>query len=147
MYLPVFVCLFMHMCRYSFDEVNKMLTKNSGLKGICGKGDFRDVAEGHEQGDEQSSLAFKMYGYRLHKYIGAYMAVLGGEVDAIVFTAGVGENSAALRHNVCNSLRPMGVSLDSFKNKQRGIVDISADDSRYATSRQCGTPLSCVCTK
>eukprot|EP01134_Creolimax_fragrantissima_P003196 CFRG3196T1 len=115
---------------YSETEIEQMLTKNSGLKGISGLGDFRDVVEGHEKGDKLCTLAFKMYAYRLHKYIGAYLAVLGGEVDAIVFTAGVGENSSALRHSVCNSLRPLGVSLDPFKNQQNKIVDVTADDSR-----------------
>lgn len=93
-----------YLLERGYDEkyIATMLTKKAGLVGISGKGDFRDVCDGHAKGDASCTLAFHMYCYRVLKYVGAYMAVLGGRVDAIVFTAGVGENSSRMtRLRVC----------------------------------------------
>ena len=86
------------------NEVNSMLNKHSGLLAISGiSSDMREITEGMEKGDPNSTLAFEMYEYRLRKYIGSYAAVMNG-VDVIVFTAGVGENSVVLRQRVLEQL-------------------------------------------
>ena len=77
----------------SVAQLDEMLNKQSGLKGICGDNDMREILRRAEQGDARAELALEMYGYRIKKYLGAYLAVLGG-ADAVVFTAGIGENVA-----------------------------------------------------
>ncbi|PYI54867.1 acetate/propionate family kinase [Paenibacillus flagellatus] len=115
----------------SLNEVNSMLNKHSGLFAVSGGlGDMREIVEAAEQGDRNAKLAFDMYEYRLRKYIGAYAAAMNG-FDALVFTAGVGENSALLRKTVCDNLTFFGVKLDEAANARPGGGDrrISADDS------------------
>lgn len=100
-------------------EVNSMLNKHSGLMAISGtSSDMREITQAMEEGDRNASLAFQMYEYRLRKYIGAYAAAMNG-IDAIVFTAGVGENSAVLRAAVCRNLTFLGVELDEAANARR----------------------------
>ncbi|OCT12705.1 acetate kinase [Paenibacillus pectinilyticus] len=103
-------------------EVSSMLNKHSGLQAISGiSSDMREIVEAREAGDKNATLAFDMYTYRLRKYIGAYTAAMNG-VDAIVFTAGVGENSEALRQVVCEGLSFLGVDFDAEANRQgRGM--------------------------
>ena len=115
----------------SIPEIDKMLNKQSGLLGICGDNDLRDVEERMQAGDEAAQLAFDMYAYRIKKYIGMYTAVLG-QVDALVFTAGVGENSDLVRHQVCEGLASLGYTLDSSRNKagkQGKVTEIQAAGS------------------
>ena len=116
----------------SIAEIDIMLNKKSGLFGICGDNDLRDVEERMQAGDESAQLAFQMYAYRIKKYIGMYTAVLE-QVDALVFTAGVGENSDLVRHQVCDGLASLGYTLDPVKNK-RGkhgkVTEIQTEDSR-----------------
>ncbi len=100
----------------SVDEINADLNAESGLEGLCGVSDMRDVLQREAAGDERARLALDVYAYRLRKYIGAYMAVLG-RVDAIVFTAGVGENSPDIRERACEGLEPLGVELDQSRNR------------------------------
>jgi len=111
-------------------EVDKLLNKQSGLLGVAGDSDVRDVETRVEQGDEAARLAMAMYAYRIKKYIGAYMAALG-PVDALVFTAGVGENSPFVRSHSCAGLAHLGIKLDEAKNKApiEGVTEIQADDS------------------
>lgn len=99
----------------NIDEINNLLNKKSGLKGICGLNDLRDIIEKEQAGDQKSRLAMEMYTYRIKKYIGSYMAVLGG-LDAIIFTAGVGENASNIRKYSCNDLGHLGIELDPEKN-------------------------------
>ena len=115
----------------NMDALDTLLNKESGLKGICGQNDMRAISEAAEQGDKQSRLAMTMFCYRLKKYIGAYMAALGG-VDCIVFTGGIGENSAIVRQLSCQGLEWLGLSLDEDKNniRQQEILEIQALDSR-----------------
>ena len=116
----------------SIPEIDKMLNKQSGLLGICGDNDLRDVERRMGAGDEVAQLAFDMYTYRIKKYIGMYTAVLN-TVDALVFTAGVGENSDLVRHQTCSGLASLGYMLDSVKNsggKQGKVTEIQASDSR-----------------
>jgi len=97
------------------DKVEDLLNKESGLKGICGFSDMREIQQRAGEGDERATLAFDMFCYRVRKYIGAYLAVLG-RLDAIVFTGGIGENSGAVRSAVCSGLRHLGITVDERRN-------------------------------
>ena len=120
-------------CGLDMDELDTLLNKESGLKGICGENDMRTISEAAEQGDRQALLALTMFCYRLKKYIGAYMAALGG-VDCIVFTGGIGENSATVRQMSCQGMERIGLSLDEEKNRirQNKILEIQAADSQVS---------------
>lgn len=113
------------------EDIDKMLNKESGLKGIAGSNDMRDVLEQRDKGDANSILAIDMYVQRIKKYIGAYMAELGA-LDAIAFTAGIGENSVKLRELVCEGLGVLGIELDKSKNAASGSGNrrISTDNSK-----------------
>lgn len=113
------------------DDMDTLLNKKSGLKGICGKNDMREILDACNSGDEQAKTAVSMYVYRIRKYIGAYFAVLG-RVDALVFTAGIGEHSFRIRHYVCQGLETMGIVLDEEKNRscKKGNQEIHADSSK-----------------
>ena len=100
----------------SADEIEKLLNSRSGLKGICGMNDMRHIQQKAEDGDERAMLALDMFCYRVRKYIGAYSAVIK-RIDAIVFTGGIGENSAAVRERTCSGLDNLGISFDPKKNK------------------------------
>jgi acetate kinase len=95
--------------------VEGLLNKESGLKGLCGANDMREVLRRMGEGDPQAQLAFDVYCYRIKKYLGAYIAALG-RVDAIVFTAGIGENAPAVRARVCNDLEIFGIHIDARRN-------------------------------
>ncbi len=99
----------------SFDEIETRLNKHSGLKGICGENDMRNIHKLAENGDETAQLALSMFAYRIKKYLGAYFAALG-HVDAIVFTGGIGENDNWLRQQCCSGLKAFGISIDPAKN-------------------------------
>lgn len=104
----------------SLDEMNNIMNKKSGVLGISGvSSDFRDIEEAAEAGNERAILALDIYHDNVRKYIGAYATVLGG-ADAIVFTAGLGENGAESREEICKGLEFMGAILDKEKNKVRG---------------------------
>jgi acetate kinase len=116
----------------SLNEVNSMLNKHSGLFAVSGgMGDMREIMEAAQEGDRNAKLAFDMYEYRLRKYIGAYAAAMNG-FDALVFTAGVGENSSLLRKTVCDQLSFLGIKLDDEANERKSGHDriISSADSR-----------------
>jgi acetate kinase len=97
------------------EEIETMLNRRSGMLGLCGEIDFRTVHELIESQDAAAQLAYEIYIHRLRKYIGAYLAVLGG-ADVITFTAGVGENDAAVRRDALTGLAPLGVELDEQLN-------------------------------
>ena len=102
--------------------VDKYLNKMSGMKGIAGKSDCRDLQQASEAGDEMATLALDMFAYRVKKYIGSYAAVLGG-VDFIVMTGGIGENSDFMRAKILKGLEFLGVEFDEEANKgARGVV-------------------------
>ena len=115
----------------SADECLNMLNKKSGVLALSGvSSDFRDIEEGAEGGNEDCALALDKFAYEVRKYIGSYAAALGG-LDCLVFTAGVGENSASMRARICQGLEFLGVKLDPEKNNIRGKeAIISADDSK-----------------
>ncbi len=103
----------------SIDEIDKMLNKRSGMLGISGiSSDLRDVERAYANGDDRARLALEVYCYHIRKYIGAYAAALG-RVDAIVFTAGVGEHDSLVREWACRGLETFGAQLDPFKNATR----------------------------
>lgn len=103
---------------YSSNEVKKILQEESGMFGLTGYSDLREIETNAEQGDAVCNLALKMNAYRVKKYIGAYAAVLNG-IDAIVFTAGIGENSNMMRELICADLDFLGIQLDHEKNDVR----------------------------
>lgn len=121
----------------TIDEIDALLNRRSGLAGLSGiaSGDFRDIEQAAEGGEVRARLAIDVFVHRLRKYIGAYAAVLGG-VDAIVFTGGIGENSASVRAAVCDGFLYMGIALDSAANtsaapaKHGGIVDVASAHAR-----------------
>lgn len=124
---PAVVFFLMDKEHMTTDEMNNYLNKKSGVQGISGlSSDFRDLEEAAAKGNERAQLALDMYAYRVRKYIGEYAAAMGG-LDAIVFTAGLGENSASMREKICEGLEFLGVAIDPAKNKERGKeIDVSA---------------------
>ena len=110
---------------------NEILNKKSGVLGISGvSSDFRDIEEAVAEGNERAALALKVFAHKVRFYIGAYIAEMNG-VDAIIFTAGVGENAVTMREVICHNLGNLGIKLDPVKNKVRGKETIiSTDDSR-----------------
>ena len=121
----------MHKHGYNIDEMLNVLNKKSGVLGISGvSSDFRDLESAAPQGNQRAQLALDVFHYSVKKYIGAYAAAMGG-VDAIIFTAGVGENGPDTRAEAVAGLEYMGVKLDPEKNNTRGKeVDIATDDSK-----------------
>lgn len=112
-------------------EVNNLMNKESGLLGISGiSNDLRSIRKASEEGDERAQLAYEMYSNSIKKYIGQYIAVMGG-VDAIVLTAGVGENCEKMRRMIFTGLQPLGIQIDLERNgkQYRGERRISTDDS------------------
>ncbi|MEL1242514.1 acetate/propionate family kinase [Flavobacterium flavipallidum] len=103
---------------YSLNDVSTMLNKQSGMLGLTSHSDLRDIEANAEKGDPNCKLALEMNVYRIKKYIGAYAAAMNG-VDAIVFTAGIGENSSFIRKAVCMDMDYLGIELDDYKNETR----------------------------
>lgn len=113
------------------EEVNKIFNKESGVLGISGiSSDFRDLEEAAENdGNERAKLALDAYVVRVKKYLGAYLAELD-KVDAIVFTAGIGENSGYMRDRICSGLEHLGIEIDAERNDTREEALVSSDDSK-----------------
>lgn len=114
-------------------ELDNIMNKKSGFLGICGRNDMRDIHAARAEGDEKARLAFEMFIYRIQKYLGSYYAVLG-RLDALVFTAGIGENDPLTRAAVCTGLEHLGLKLDAAANAAPGKDTrlISAKDSPIA---------------
>ena len=128
---PAIVPFIMEKENLTAAEVNDLMNKKSGLLGISGiSNDLRSVRQASEEGDERAQLAYDMYSNSAKKYIGQYIAVMGG-VDAIVLTAGVGENCDKMRRMIFAGLQPLGIKIDLEKNRKglRGEREISTDDS------------------
>ena len=127
---PAIVPFVMEHENLSTAEMNDLMNKKSGLLGISGvSNDLRSVRAASEEGNERAMLAYEMFSNSVKKYIGQYIAVMGG-VDAVVLTAGVGENCAKMRRMIFAGLQPLGIKLDEEKNRQRGFERvISTDDS------------------
>ena len=116
---------------YSLDDVNTMLQKQSGMLGLTGYSDLRDIESNAEKGNIDCQLALAMNAYRIKKYIGSYTAALNG-LDAIIFTAGIGENSSYIRKLVCTDMDYFGIELDEAKNEIRSkeIREINTPNSK-----------------
>jgi acetate kinase len=114
----------------SAEDIDTVLNKQSGMKGMCGFSDFRDIHDQVEQGNEAAKVALEVYAHRLKKYIGAYTFLMGG-VDVIAFTAGIGENDPAVRAAALEGAEGLGIRLDPAKNAERHGEPfvISAEDS------------------
>ena len=114
-----------------YEDINKMLQQESGMYGLTGYSDLRDIEEQAALGDKKCQLALDMNAYRIKRFIGSYAAILNG-LDAIVFTAGIGENSDVIRRLVCKDLDYLGIKLDLEKNNVRAkkIEEINTDDSK-----------------
>lgn len=127
---PAIVTFLQKEAGMSADEVNNLMNKKSGVLGISGvSSDFRDIENAAGEGNERAKLALDVYNYRVRKYIGAYAAAMGG-VDAVVFTAGLGENAPATRLDICKGLEFLGINVDAEKNNVRGkAVDVSAENA------------------
>ena len=105
---------------FSLEEVNTVLNKKSGMLGLTGFSDMRDIKARYDAGEKTAVLAYQLYTYRIQKFIGSYAAVLNG-LDAIVFTAGVGENDVLTRKLVCAEMDFLGITLDEEKNAARSV--------------------------
>lgn len=116
--------------KMSIDDIESMLNRHAGVRGLGGEIDFRVLHQRIESGDETAQLAYDVYIHRLRKYIGAYLALLGG-ADVITFTAGVGENDAAVRRDALSGMTALGIELDEHLNAgpARSARRISADNS------------------
>lgn len=128
---PAILFYLARKCGLSIDELDKMLNKESGLKGICGNNDMREIMRMSEEGDKKATLAREMFIYRLKKYIGSYSAVLG-RVDCIIFTGGIGENDSGARLKACENLENLGIKIDPRLNDMCSseIMEISTPESK-----------------
>ena len=117
---PAIIPFLMEKENMTAPQIDDYLNRRSGILGISGlSSDFRDLESAANRGDERSQLAIDLFAYKVKKYIGGYVAAMGG-VDAIVFTAGVGENSPFMRDKICNGLEYLGTRIDQERNKVRG---------------------------
>jgi len=130
---PAIIPFLMKEKGLNMGEIDDILNKQSGLKGICGMNDMRDIHAAAEKGDKKAALAVDMFVYRIKKYIGAYYAVTG-PLAALVFTAGIGENDEIVRARVCANLEHLGISIDPARNAGRKKVAtaVQADGSKVA---------------
>jgi acetate kinase len=128
---PTVIFHLINQLGYDPDQVNTLLNKRSGMAGLTGHSDMRDISQAIARGDENARLAYDMYAYRIKKYIGAYAAVLNG-LDAVVFTAGVGENDARIRALACQDLDYLGLAVDAARNEtpSRSLREINPPGAR-----------------
>lgn len=116
---------------YALEDINTILQKKSGMLGLTGFSDLRDILAEAKKGNKDCILALEMSAYRIKKYIGSYAAVMNG-LDAIVFTAGIGENAPQIRADICEDLEYLGIAIDTEKNNIRPnrLTDVSAETSK-----------------
>lgn len=131
---PAILQFIMNKEHIDADRMNTILNKESGVLGVSGlSSDFRDLSAATEKGNKRAELAEEMFIYNVKKYIGSYAVAMGG-VDAIVFTAGIGENNGAYRKLMTEGLEFMGIKIDDGKNSVRGCeIDVSAPDAKVKT--------------
>lgn len=116
---------------FTAEQLNELLNKQSGMLALAGYNDMRDISRLYQEGAPAAKLAYELYTYRIKKFIGAYAVALNG-LDAIVFTAGVGENDALTRELVCRDMEVLDVRIDIAKNqlREKGLRDLSLEDAR-----------------
>lgn len=131
---PAIVTYIMNKEGITTDRMDTILNKKSGVLAVSGvSSDFRDLDEAVDNGNERAFLALSIFAYKIKQYIGAYACAMGG-LDALVFTAGIGENNAAMRTSVCKRLDFLGIEIDESKNSIRGEkIDISTPDAKVRT--------------
>jgi acetate kinase len=113
---PSIIFYLVNQLGYDPEQVSTLLNKRSGMQGLTGLSDMRDIDKAWQEGKNDAGLALEIYAYRIKKYIGAYAAILNG-LDAIIFTAGVGENDVHTRQRVCRDMQYLNIHLDEEKNK------------------------------
>ena len=128
---PTIVFYLVNTLGYNIEQVSNLLNKRSGMYGLTGYSDMRDITKAINDGDENAKLAYDMYAYRIKKFIGSYTAALNG-IDAIIFTAGVGENDALTRKLVCENMEYLGITIDNNLNTTRtpGIREINKQGAK-----------------
>lgn len=128
---PAIVFFIMEKEKMTAAEINNFLNKKCGVLGISNvSSDFRDIEEAAARGNYRAQLALDIFAYNVKKYIGAYAAAMGG-IDAVVFTAGIGENSSSMRKKICDGLEFLGIEIDPEKNNTRGReIDVSSKTAK-----------------
>jgi len=128
---PAIVTFLMNEGKMTAKEVDNLMNKQSGVLGLSGvSSDFRDIEDAAKEGNERAILALNVYNYRVREMIGAYAAAMGG-VDAVVFTAGLGENAIETRAEICKGLEFLGIEIDDAKNNVRGkSTEVSKDGAK-----------------
>lgn len=128
---PTVVFYLVNTLGYDIEQVSNLLNKQSGMQGLTGYSDMRDITKAINEGDAGAKLAYDMYAYRIKKYIGSYAAALNG-IDAIIFTAGVGENDAMVRQLVCENMEYLGITINTEENSTRkpGLREINKPDAK-----------------
>lgn len=128
---PAIIPYLMKKESMSPDQIDNYLNKKSGVLGVSGvSSDFRDIEEAAKEGNERAQMALDIFAYKVRKYIGGYVAAMGG-VDAVVFTAGLGENSISMRAKICEGLEYLGTAIDSERNNVRGKAkEISVEGAK-----------------
>jgi len=128
---PTIVFYLVNTLGYTIEQVSNLVNKQSGMLGLTDYSDMRDITKAINEGDENAKLAYDMYAYRIKKFIGSYAAALNG-IDAIIFTAGVGENDALTRKLVCENLEYLGITIDNEANSTRkqGIRKINLPNAK-----------------
>ncbi|MEG0133528.1 MAG: acetate kinase [Clostridium sp.] len=128
---PAIATFLINECNMTAKEVDNLMNKESGVLGLSGvSSDFRDIEDAAGEGNERAILALDVYNYRVREMIGAYAAAMGG-VDAVVFTAGLGENAIGTRVDICKGLEFLGIEIDEVKNNVRGkSTEISKDGAK-----------------
>ncbi|HHU90579.1 MAG TPA: acetate kinase [Clostridiaceae bacterium] len=131
---PAVVTFIMQKEDLTAEQMDTIMNKKSGVMGISGvSSDFRDLDEAVKQGNDKAALALEVFAYQVKKFIGSYACAMGG-LDAIVFTAGIGENNDVMRLDICKGLEFLGVAIDEDKNKTRGIeADVSKENAKVRT--------------
>jgi len=126
---PAIIAFLMNKKKMTIQEVDNLMNKKSGVLGISGvSSDFRDIEQEADKGNKRALLALDKFSYTVKKYIGSYAAAMGG-VDVVVFTAGLGENSASARKNICEGLEFLGITIDDNKNNTRGKEALISKDN------------------
>ncbi|RYF98942.1 MAG: acetate kinase, partial [Chitinophagaceae bacterium] len=131
---PSVIFHLMEHAGYTLEQLSTLLNKQSGLLGVGGSSDMRDIRKLLSEGSDTAKLALDLYAYRIKKFIGSYAAVLNG-IDAIIFTAGVGENDSAMRLAICKDLAYLGIDVDHDKNQSYNgnFLDISSSGAPVKT--------------
>jgi len=128
---PTIIFYLVNTLGYTVEQVSNLVNKQSGMLGLTGYSDMRDITKAIKEGNQAAKLAYDMYAYRIKKYIGSYTAILNG-IDAVIFTAGVGENDTMVRQLVCENMEYLGIAIDAEKNSIRkpGLREINTSDSK-----------------